>query len=143
MNFNRLIPGTIKSIASDDDIILRSDGTNIREYFYVSDAVDAYLALAENMERKEILGHAFNFSSGEKMAVLDVVEAILKLMKSDKKPKIMNTAKNEIRLQILSTEKAKKMLGWLPKYTFTGALVETIRWYEKFFELEKTGAGRA
>jgi len=136
LNFNRIVPGTIKSIIENKNIVLRSDGKHIREYFYVKDAANSYIILAENMERKEILGNAFNLSSGEKMTVLEVVEKIKKSMKSDKIPKIMDTTKNEIRIQTLSTEKARKMLGWKPSYTFDKALPETIEWYKNFLSAE-------
>ncbi|MDI6720938.1 MAG: GDP-mannose 4,6-dehydratase [Candidatus Aenigmarchaeota archaeon] len=133
INFNRIIPGTIKSIIKNEDIVIRSDGSCVREYFYVKDAVNAYLVLAENMVRKEILGHAFNFGSGEKMSVLDIVNKISGFMGCKKSPKIMNSAKNEIQTQFLSTEKAKRLLKWTPSYTFKQALPETVAWYREFF----------
>ncbi len=133
LNFNRIIPGTIKSILGNKDIIIRSDGKHVREYFYVRDAAGSYVVLAENMSRKDILGHAFNFSSGEQMTVLEVVEKIKKAMKSESEVKILNTAKNEIRKQALSTEKARRMLDWRPRYTLEEALPETIEWYRAFF----------
>src|SRR3989338_5864937 len=132
LNFNRIVHGTIKSIIENKNIVLRSDGKYIREYFYVKDAANSYITLAENMSRKEILGHSFNFSSGEKISVLEVVEKIKKEMKSDKIPIIKNTATNEIKSQTLSTEKARKILEWRPSYIFDKALPETIEWYRNF-----------
>ena len=49
LNFNRLIPGTIRSALRDERPIIRSDGKFVRDYVYVKDAVQAYLLLAEKL----------------------------------------------------------------------------------------------
>ncbi len=131
-NFNRIVPGTIKSIIEGGDVKIRSDGSLVREYFYVKDAVSAYLTLAENMHRKEVLGEAFNFGSGEKMSVLDVVKRISDFMGYKGQPKILDSARNEIQTQFLSTGKARRILGWSPSFSFSGALPETVGWYKAF-----------
>ncbi|MBN2067045.1 MAG: GDP-mannose 4,6-dehydratase [Candidatus Diapherotrites archaeon] len=134
LNFNRIVPGTIRSILLDEDIIIRSDGTLLREYFYVKDAADAYIVLAENLESKKLHGQAFNFSSGIKLSVLQIVDKIIDLMGSKKKPTILGEAKLETKEQYLSTEKAEKILGWKAKTEFDPAMKETIEWYRKFFK---------
>lgn len=134
LNFNRIIPGTIKALAEKKNPRIRSDGSPIREYFYVDDAVDAYLTLAEKSEKKKIYGEAFNFSSGEKIRVLNLVNRIISLFGSDLTPLILNESKNEIENQYLSIEKAKHLLDWSPKYTIDAGLAMTIPWYmEKVF----------
>lgn len=137
LNFNRIIPGTIKAITENKDITIRSDGKCVREYFYVKDAANSYIELAKNMSRKEIIGNAFNFSSGEQMTVLEVVNKIKKAMKSDSAIKILNTAGNEIKTQTLSTGKARRMLNWKPSCTFEESLPETIGWYARFLSHQK------
>jgi CDP-glucose 4,6-dehydratase len=130
LNFNRIIPGTIRSIINNQQPIIRSDGTYIRDYFYVKDAAEAYILLAENLDRPEIRGQAFNFSTKNKITVLELVNTILKLMNSTVKPAILNVAKSEIKNQYLSSEKAKKLLNWEAKYAIEEGLKETIAWYE-------------
>ncbi|WP_017658996.1 GDP-mannose 4,6-dehydratase [Baaleninema simplex] len=138
LNFNRIVPDTIRSTLRDKPVQIRSDGTFIRDYFYVKDGVLAYLHLAEQMERKEVWGEAFNFSNELQIPVIDLVRKILKLMgKPHLEPIILNQAKNEIKHQYLSAEKARKLLNWSPKYTLDEALLETIDWYSHFLE-EKT-----
>lgn len=131
LNFSRIIPGTIRSVLAGKKPEIRSDGTPIREYFYVEDAVDAYLALAENAGRLNLPGEAFNFSSGEKRTVLDVVRRILAHMDSRLKPRFSSTAKHEIQAQYLSIHKAEMMLGWRPGYCLDRGLPPTIEWYRK------------
>jgi len=135
LNFNRIVPGTIKSIIYNTPLIIRSDGSYIRDYFYVLDAVEAYLFLAEKMDSMKIYGEAFNFSNEIQVTVLELVHKILKLMgRKDLKPKILNQVKGEIRHQYLSAEKARKLLGWKPEYTLEEGLKGTIEWYRAFFE---------
>jgi CDP-glucose 4,6-dehydratase len=131
LNYNRIIPGTIKSILLHKKPIIRSDGTYIREYFYVDDAVNAYLELAKAVLNQKFWGEAFNFSSGEQYTVIDIVKKILAIMNSTLEPVILNEAKNEIKEQYLSIEKAKRLLNWQPIYTTEEGLKYTIEWYKK------------
>ena len=136
LNFNRIVPDTIRSALRDKPVTIRSDGSYIRDYFYVKDGVLAYLHLAEQMDRKEVLGKAFNFSNELQITVLELVRKILVLMnKTDLEPVILNQAKNEIKHQYLSAEKARKLLNWHPEYTLEKGLEETIKWYDDFLKL--------
>jgi len=138
LNFNRIVPDTIRSALRDKPVTIRSDGSYIRDYFYVKDGVLAYLHLAEQMERKGIWGEAFNFSNELQITVLELVQKILNLMnKSHLQPMILNQAKNEIKHQYLSAEKARQMLNWYPQYTLEKGLKETIEWYQHFLKKDQ------
>lgn len=133
LNFNRIVPDTVRSAIREKPVTIRSDGSYIRDYFYVKDGVLAYLHLAEQMDRSEILGEAFNFSNEIQMTVLELVRKILGLMgKTYLEPIILNQAKNEIKHQYLSAEKARQMLNWQSQYSIDEALIETIDWYQEF-----------
>ena len=135
LNFNRIVPGTIRSVLNNESPIIRSDGTYIRDYFYVKDGALAYMHLAEKMDNPKIHGEAFNFSNELQISVLDLTKKILKIMKQENlKPKILNEAKNEIKHQYLSAKKARKMLDWKPKYKLDDGLKETVKWYKQFFK---------
>ena len=131
LNFNRLVPGTIRSVLNNERPKIRSDGTLIRDYIYVKDGVNAYILLAEKMREMNIAGESFNFSNEDKHTVKDITEKILKLMDSKLKPEILNEAKNEIKHQYLSAKKAREVLGWKPKYSLEEGLKETMDWYKK------------
>jgi len=134
LNWNRIIPGTVRSVLRGQAPIIRSDGKFIRDYFYVEDGANAYMVLAQQMAGKpELKGEAFNFSNELQVSVLDLVEKILKLMKSDLQPLILNEASNEIRHQYLSAAKAQKKLNWKPLFTLDEGLHKTIEWYQEFF----------
>lgn len=137
LNWNRIIPGTIRSILRGQAPIIRSDGEYIRDYFYVEDGAAAYMLLAEQLAtHPEFKGEAFNFSNEIQVSVREIVEKIIKLMKSDLRPEVLNEASNEIRHQYLSAEKAQRMLNWKPLFNLDEALVLTIDWYKEFFNNE-------
>jgi len=137
LNWNRIIPGTIRSVLRGQRPIIRSDGEYIRDYFYVEDGAAAYMLLAEQLaSRSELKGQAFNFSNEIQVSVRAIVDQILKTMKSDLTPEIRNEANNEIRHQYLSAEKARRDLGWKPKFTLESGLQKTIDWYKDYFEHE-------
>ena len=133
MNLNRIIPDVVTRLIKDTQPVIRSDGTPERDYMYIKDAVDAYLTLAENLHRKEVLGQAFNFGTGRPINVLDLYKKIIKIMGKNVEPKILGEAKNEIDRQYLDSGKAKKNLNWEAKYDIDSGLKETIEWYKEYF----------
>jgi CDP-glucose 4,6-dehydratase len=137
LNFNRIVPGTIRSLYFQERPLIRSDGTYIRDYIYIKDVIAGYLLLAEHMHSPEVKGQAFNFSTNNRLSVRDVVAIITRLMDSSLQPDIQNTAKAEIPAQYLSSEKAAQVLGWKAQYAVEDGLRETIAWYTSFFTQEK------
>jgi CDP-glucose 4,6-dehydratase len=130
LNFNRLIPGTIRSALLNQRPIVRSDGTFIRDYFYVRDAVEAYLRLAERLPEDGVAGEAFNFGTETPLSVLDMVALVLRVAgKPSLTPIVLNEASNEIPRQFLDCSKAHRVLSWRPTYNLEHALAETIAWY--------------
>ena len=134
LNWNRIVPGTIRSAIRGERPVIRSDGHFIRDYLYVEDGARAYLQLAEQLAAKPALaGEVFNFSAEQPLGVLDLVARILSAMGSTLAPEVRNEASNEIRNQYLDASKARSMLGWSPAYTLDAGLCETIAWYTKYF----------
>lgn len=139
LNWNRIIPGTIRSILRGQRPIIRSDGQYIRDYFYVEDGAAAYMLLAEKLAANPNLkGESFNFSNEIQVTVLEIVSKILRQMNSDLEPQVLNEASNEIRHQYLSAEKARRILNWHPLFNLDQALSSTIDWYKEFFTHERT-----
>lgn len=132
LNFNRIIPGTIRSVLNKKRPIIRSDGSMIRDYFYIEDGVGAYLTLAEHMENKKIHGEAFNFSNEEPLSVTGIVQKVLNVMKSDLEPIILNESNHEIEKQYLSSQKARYILKWKPFHSMDSGLKKTVSWYKNF-----------
>ncbi len=134
LNWNRIVPGTIRSLLRGQAPIIRSDGTYVRDYLYVEDGAAAYVTLAEKLaSNEELRGHAFNFSYEEPLSVTALVGQILKCMASDVVPVVQNQASNEIHDQYLSAEKARRMLGWTPSFSLEKGLRKTVEWYTDYF----------
>jgi len=130
LNWNRIIPGTIRSVLRDQAPVIRSDGSFIRDYFYVEDGAAAYMHLAEQMaQRPELFGQAFNLSTEIQVSVLELVERVLLAMKSSLNPTVQGKATNEIKHQYLDASKARNVLGWQPLFSLDEGLARTINWY--------------
>lgn len=138
LNFNRIVPGTIRSVYNGERPVIRSDGTLIRDYFYIEDGVQAYMMLAEKMDNKAIHGEAFNFSNEIQVTVKGIVEKVIAAMSSGLEPVVLNQASNEIQHQYLSAKKAREVLGWSPAFTLDQGMERTVEWYRVFFEKESS-----
>src|SRR5271163_3247500 len=141
LNWNRVVPGTIRSIFRGQNPIVRSDGKFIRDYFYIEDGAAAYMLLAERLASDVALrGQAFNFSNESQVSVLEMVDLILRKMKSSLRPEVLNQASNEIRHQFLSAERARTILEWSPQFTLESGLERTLAWYREFLGAPATMA---
>jgi CDP-glucose 4,6-dehydratase len=133
LNWNRIVPGTIRSVLRGQSPVIRSDGQYVRDYFYAEDGALANMLLAEKLATNpELRGQAFNFSNEIQVTVLELAEQILNLMETDLRPDVRNEATNEIRHQYLSAAKARRMLGWEPVFSLEEGLRRTIEWYRHF-----------
>lgn len=133
LNWNRIVPGTIRSVLRGEQPLIRSDGQFVRDYFYVEDGAAAYMLLAEQLRcRPELRGLAFNFSNESEVTVIGLVRRILGAMHSELEPLVLNEASNEIRCQHLSASRARRMLRWSPLFTLDEGLERTIAWYREF-----------
>jgi CDP-glucose 4,6-dehydratase len=133
LNWNRIVPGTIRAVLRGERPIIRSDGQYIRDYFYAEDGALANMLLAERLaSNPDLRGQAFNFSNETQIGVLELVQQILTMMHSSLQPDIRGEATNEIRHQYLSAAKAREVLGWRPQFTLEEGLRRTIGWYREF-----------
>jgi len=133
LNWNRLVPGTIRSVLHGERPVIRSDGTLVRDYFYVEDGVGANIRLAEALRaRPELAGEGFNFSNEIQVTVLDLVRRILSHMGSSLEPDVRNEATHEIKHQYLSAAKARRLLDWAPSFELDAGLERTVTWYRDF-----------
>jgi CDP-glucose 4,6-dehydratase len=132
LNWSRVFPGTIRSVIRGEPPIVRSDGTMLRDYLYVRDAVNAYLLLVEKLD-EPVMAAAFNFGMDNPKTVLEIVQTIIAVSDhSELEPVVLNEAPNEIQAQYLDSSKARRVLGWNPCYSLEEGLRETLAWYREF-----------
>ncbi len=135
LNWNRIVPGTIRSVLRGQRPVIRSDGSYVRDYFYVEDGAAAYMLLAQKMAAMpQLHGQAFNFSNENQITVLELVRRVIRLMGSNLEPDIRNEVQNEIRHQYLDAAKARRLLDWRPLFSLDDGLERTVDWYRRFFE---------
>jgi len=139
LNWNRIVPGTIRSALRGEPPIIRSDGTFVRDYVYVGDAVDAYLLTASQIGRTDVTGEAFNFSDARPLTVLEMAKLALSAVgRDDLVPTVLGQATHEIKEQFLDSLKARTRLGWTPKFGMVEGLARTVPWYRQHLGLEAT-----
>jgi CDP-glucose 4,6-dehydratase len=137
LNWSRIVPGTIRSLLAGERPVVRSNGRFIRDYIYVDDVVDAYLTLADAATDPAMRGEAFNFSPETQVPVIEIVHQLQVLLgRADLEPVVLDQAKAEIRDQYLDASKARRVLGWRPRFSLEAGLARTVRWYEEFLRRE-------
>lgn len=135
LNWNRIVPGTMRSVLRGERPVIRSDGSPRRDYIFVLDTVDAYMTLAENMVDGAYTGEAFNFGLDNPLTASEMVQQIIAISPyPDLEPLILNEASNEILDQYLDSTKARTELGWQAKYSLQGGLQATMQWYADYLE---------
>ena len=133
LNWNRIVPGTVRAAIRGIPPVIRSDGTLVRDYFFVRDAVDAYLRLAEEAHRDDRRGRAYNFSEERPLTVLEMCRLVLGAAgRGDLRPDVQGTATHEIPDQRLDSTRARTELGWKPAYGLETGLAETVEWYRAY-----------
>lgn len=133
LNWSRVVPGTLRSAFRGTRPIIRSDGSPLRDYLYIEDAIEAYLLLAEAVSNEHLLGEAVNISYERPLPVAAIVSAVLEAVGSDLEPVVESTADHEIQDQYLDAALARERLGWAPRYDFDEGVRRTVEWYRAYF----------
>jgi CDP-glucose 4,6-dehydratase len=133
LNWSRIVPDTARALARGERPVLRSDGTAERDYLYVEDAVEAYLAMAASLDRPELRGRAWNAGWGRPVPVLDVVRTLISVSGRDVEPDIRGEGNppGEIASQYLDSSAIRAELGWEPKWELEEGLRAAWQWYER------------
>jgi CDP-glucose 4,6-dehydratase len=135
-NFSRIVPETMRAVIRGERPVLRSDGTPERDFIYVEDAVDAYLAVAGSLERPELRGRAWNAGAGRAISVMELVRQIVTASGKDIEPDVQGegTPHGEIDRQFLDSTAMREELGWTPRWEMERGLAVTWEWYRRTLE---------
>jgi CDP-glucose 4,6-dehydratase len=131
-NFSRIVPDTARSLVQGTRPVIRSDGTPQRDFLFISDAVDAYLAIADSLSSARFHGHVWNVGGDRPMAVADLVNRLISISGLAVEPEIrgVGTPSGEIAHQFCDSQKLRTQLGWEPKVDLDTGLAWTYAWYE-------------
>jgi len=133
LNWDRIVPGTIRSVLRGESPVIRSDGSPLRDYLFVEDIVDGYLRLAERLDDVSVHGQGFNFGMDDPRSALDMARSIIAISDHPElQPTVLNQASNEIGKQYLSSAKAHRVLGWSAQHSLEAGLRRTLDWYRDF-----------
>lgn len=142
LNWSRIVPGTIAAFLRGERPVIRSDGHYVRDYIYVGDASQAYVRLAERLADPAVAGEAFNFSDESPLTVLQIVEALQRVMDcAHIVPDVRASARGEIHSQYLSAGKARRVLNWKPRFSLDQGLRASVDWYRAFLSAGRAGGG--
>jgi len=133
VNWSRIVPDSARSLVAGERPVIRSDGSPERDYLYVEDAVDAYLAIAASLDDQSMRGRAWNAGHGRPHSVLDVVQRLIAVSGRDVEPDIQGegTPHGEIDRQFLDSDAIKSELGWQPAHELDEGLRKSWEWYER------------
>ena len=134
LNWSRLIPDSARALARGEAPVIRSDGTPERDYLYVDDAVEAYLAVASSLDRPELRGRAWNAGRGEPLPVLDVVRRLIEVSGRQVEPDVQGdgTPPGELERQYLDSTAIRAELGWKAQWDLDRGLSATWEWYLRY-----------
>jgi CDP-glucose 4,6-dehydratase len=133
VNWSRIVPDTARALARGERPVIRSDGSPERDYLFVEDAVDAYLAIAGSLDRPELGGRAWNAGWGRPVSVLELVRTLIGVSGRSVDPDIRGegTPPGEIERQYLDSTAIREELGWAPKWDLERGLRASWEWYER------------
>jgi CDP-glucose 4,6-dehydratase len=136
LNFSRLVPEAVAAAIQGRPPVIRSDGTPERDFLYVEDAVDAYLAIAGALGNGAA-GEAFNAGSGAPRSVLEVVSLVCEVAGADVAPDVRGegAVPGEIDRQYVDAAKLRTLTGWEPGHDLETGLRKTVEWYRARPEL--------
>lgn len=131
LNFSRLIPETVSAVLDGRSPQIRSDGSPERDFLYVEDVADAYVALAEALERGDGAGEAFNAGWGAPNSVREIVQLVCEIAGGDTEPDFQGSGNpdGEIDRQYLLSDKIRSITGWEPKVALREGIWRTVQWY--------------
>jgi len=129
-----VIPKFIKLALRNEPLTVYGSGNQSRDFLYVDDAVDAFLAMGSH---KNAIGQAINFGTGKDYTINDTADKIINISKSDSKVIHVEERKSEVEKLICDFSKAKGLIGWEPKISFDDGLRKNIDWERNILLGEK------
>jgi NAD dependent epimerase/dehydratase len=133
-----VIPAIITQILGKNEKIKLGSLSPTRDLTYVKDTVDGFIKIAEKVETN---GQIINIASNFEISIGHLVKLIANLMEVEVDTQIeterQRPEKSEVERLWADIEKAKSLLGWLPKYSLEKGLKETIQWFRTYKNLYK------
>jgi CDP-glucose 4,6-dehydratase len=133
LNMSRLVPEAALAAIEGRRPVIRSDGSLERDFLYVEDAVEAYLAIYDLLHEGRGAGEAFNAGGDQPHSVLEVVRLMCDAAGTGVEPDVRGTGTppGEITRQWVDSTKLREMSGWEPRVGLEDGLRHTVDWYRR------------
>jgi CDP-glucose 4,6-dehydratase len=129
LEFSRLVPDACRALVAGDRPVLRSDGTPVREFLYVEDAVEAYLTVAASLDEPGLRGRAWNVGGGEAVPVVEVVRRLIRASGTDVEADVRGEPSGRPDREELDSSAIRRELGFEPAWKLGRGLEATYAWY--------------
>jgi CDP-glucose 4,6-dehydratase len=141
-NFSRLIPETVTAVLDGRSPVIRSDGSPERDFLFIEDAAQAYLAIVGALGEGRAGGEAYNAGWGRPHPVREVIDLICELGPGDVEPDYRGTGNpsGEIDRQYLDSTKIREEIGWQPRVDLREGLERALEWYAAHPEVRPAAA---
>jgi CDP-glucose 4,6-dehydratase len=133
MTFSRLVPASVRALLEGEAPVINSDGTAERDYLYIEDAIEAYLAVEQGLDRRETWGRAWNAGSDDPISIEALVRRLVAASGHSLAPEIRGRPdpSAETDRQFLDSTAIREELGWKPRTGLDEGLADTYSWYER------------
>jgi UDP-glucose 4-epimerase len=118
-------PTFIRRILKDETIRIHGDGSQYRQFIYVKDLAEGNAACLQDSAKNEI----FNLNGKEKVAVLQVVQTLERILGKKAKVEFVEDRKGNFKGRFISSEKASRLLEWEPRHRYEEALASYVEQY--------------
>jgi CDP-glucose 4,6-dehydratase len=128
---SRLIPELMAAAVDGRAARIRSDGTPRRDFLYVDDAVAAYLAIADALDRGDgaARGQAFNAGGGRPVSVREVVDTLGRVAGAPLQVGYDGAHAAEPARDDVDITKLRRVCGWEPRVGLEEGLRRTLEWH--------------
>ena len=120
-----VIPIFCARVLAGERPVIYGDGTQTRDYVYVGDAVEAFLAAADRGRPG-----TWNIGTGTEVSVLGLARLIGEAAGRDVDPEFTGARAGELLRSALAVERAHRDLGWTPRVPLAEGVRRVYRWIE-------------
>lgn len=128
--YGEVIPKFAVRILNGQNPLIFGDGEQTRDFTHVSDTVKGIMLAAES---DKTLGDVVNIARGEEVSIKTIADILLKEMgREDIKPEYLPSRPGDVRRHFASNEKARRMLGFEPRYHIREGIRNYLAWFNEY-----------
>jgi UDP-glucose 4-epimerase len=115
----------IKKMSHGQAPAIYGDGTQTRDFTYVTNAVAANIAAMRNPE--PLGGNVFNVGSGRSIRLLDLVASLNTILGTNLEPDFQPSRAGDVRDSLASLDRISQVIGYQPLIGFEEGLRRTVQ----------------